>query len=65
MKSMVNFSFRSKPVFHSLPVVDPQTLSISQLELFITIAENLQPLTIIAKISVEFVNLHMSTKDYY
>ena len=38
MESMVNSSFRSKPVFHFLPLVDPETPPISTLELFMTIA---------------------------
>ena len=31
-ESMVNFSFRSKTAFHSLPAVDPETLPISKME---------------------------------
>ena len=65
MESMVNFSFRSKPVFHSLPAVDPETLLICNMELFMTIANNFQPLTIVVKISAEFLNPHMTTKDDY
>ena len=59
MESMV------KPVFHSVPVVDPEPLSISKLELFVIIANNFQSLTIVVKISVEFLNLHMATKGDY
>ena len=29
-----------KPLFHSLPVVDPETLSISKLELFVIVVNN-------------------------
>ena len=65
MESMVNFSFRSKPVFHFLPAVDPETLPISKLELFMTISNNFQPLTIVVKISADFLNPHMTTKDDY
>ena len=54
-----------KPVFHSLPAVDPETLSISKLELFVTIANDFQPLTIVVRISAEFLNLHMAIKDEY
>ena len=54
-----------KPVFHSLPAVDPEPLLISKLELFVTIAIDFQPLTIVVKISVEFLNLYMLTKDDY
>ena len=46
MESIVNFSFRSKTVFHSLPAVDPQTLPISKMELFMTIGNDLQLLII-------------------
>ena len=51
MESMVNFSFRSKTVFHSLPAVDPETLPISKIEIFMTISNNIQSLTILVKIS--------------
>ena len=61
----VNFSFRSKTVFHSLPGVDPETLPISKIELFTTIGNNMQPLTTVVKISVELLNPHMATKDDY
>ena len=47
MKSIVNFSLRSKPVIHSLPVVDPETIQISKLELFMTIANDFQLLCIV------------------
>ena len=65
MESMVNFSFRSKPVFHFLPAVDPETLPISKLELFIKISNNFLPSTIVVKISADFLNPHMITKDDY
>ena len=65
MESMVNFSFRSKPTFYSLPAVGPETLPVSKLELFITIANNSQPLTIVVKNSAEFLNPHMTVKDDY
>ena len=51
MESMVNFSFSSNPVFHSLPAVDPETLPISKMELFVTIGNDFQPLHILLKIS--------------
>ena len=54
-----------KPLFDSLPAVDPGTLPISKFELFVTIANDFQPLTILVKISAEFLNLHMATKDDY
>ena len=44
---MVNFSFRSEPVIHFLPVEDPETLQISKLELFLTIADGFLPLSIV------------------
>ena len=62
---MVNFSFRSKPEFHFLPAVDPETLPVSKLELFITISKNFKSLTIVVKISADFLNPHMTTKDDY
>ena len=52
-----------KPVFHSLPAADLETLTISKLELFVTTANDFQPLTIVVRISAEFLNLHMATKD--
>ena len=61
---MVNFSFRSKTVFHSLPAVDPLTLPISKIELFMTITNDFRPLTIV-KISAEYLNPNMATKDDY
>ena len=54
-----------KPVFHSLPAVDTETLPISKLELFVTIANDFQALTVVVKISAEFLNLHVTTKDDY
>ena len=51
MESMVNFNFRSKAIFHTLPVVDPKILSISKIELFITIGNDFQPLATTVKIS--------------
>ena len=65
MESMVNFSFRSKTASHSLPAVDPETLPISKIELFMRIGNDFQPLTIVVKISSEFLNPHMITKDPY
>ena len=65
MESMVNFSFRSKTVFHSLPAVDPETLSVSKMELFATIGNDFQSLAIVVKISSDFLNLQMTTQDYY
>ena len=53
------------PAFHSLPAVDPETLPISKLELFVTIANDFQPLTIVVRISAEFLNLHIATEDDY
>ena len=40
-------SLRSKPVIHFLPVVNPETLQISNFELFMTIANGFQPLGIV------------------
>ena len=65
MESMVNLSFRSKIAFHALPAVDPKTLPISKMKLFMTIGSNFQPLTIVVKISAEFLKPHMVTKDHY
>ena len=63
MESMVNFSFRHKTVFHSLPAVDPKTMPISKIELFTIIGNDFQSLTIVVKISEEFLNPHITTKD--
>ena len=60
---MVNFSFRSKAVFHSLTAMDPETLPIFKMELFMTIGNDFQPLTVVVKISTELLNPHMTTKD--
>ena len=60
---MVNFSFRSKTVFHSLTAMDPETLPIFKMELFMTIGNDFQPLTVVVKISTELLNPHMTTKD--
>ena len=65
MESMVNFNCRSKTVFDSLPAVDPETLPMSKMELFTTIGNDFQPLTNVVKISAEFLNPHMATKDDY
>ena len=54
-----------KPIFHSLQAVDPETLSVSKFELYVTIANDFQPLTFILKIFAEFLSLHMATKDDY
>ena len=51
IESMVNFSFRSKTASHSLAAVDPETLPISKIELFMTIGNDFHPLTILVKIS--------------
>ena len=63
MESMVNLSFRYKTVFHSLPAVDPETMPISKIELFTTFGNDFQLLTIVVKISEEFLNPHIPTKD--
>ena len=63
MEGMVNFSFRYKTLFHSLPSVDPETLPISKMKLFTTIGNDFQPLTIVVKISAAFLDPHMTTKD--
>ena len=65
MESVVNFSFRYKTVFHSLPALDPEILPISKLELFKIIGNDFQSLTIVVKISAEFLNKHMTIKDDY
>ena len=54
-----------KPVYNSLPVVTPETLPISKLELFVTISNNFQPLTVVVKSSTEFLKFHMALKDDY
>ena len=64
MESMVNFSFRYKTVFHSLPAVDPETLPISKMELFTIIGNDFQSLTIVVKISAEFLNKQTTKDDY-
>ena len=61
---MVNFSFRYKTVFHSLPAVDPETLPISKMELFTIIGNDFQSLTIVVKISAEFLNKQTTKDDY-
>ena len=66
MESMVKFSFRSKPVFHSLPVVDSESLPISKLELFMAIVNDfLKTSTIVVKITAEFLNSDTTTKNDY
>ena len=57
MESIVNLSSRSITVFHSLPAVDPGTLPISKMELFMTIDNDFQPLIILVKISIFSVRL--------
>ena len=64
MESMVNFSFRYKTVFHSLPAVDPETLPISKMELLTIIGNDFQSLTIVVKISAEFLNKQTTKDDY-
>ena len=59
----LNFSFRSKTIFNSLSETDSKTLSISKMELFITINNNFQQLTIVAKTSSEFLDQPMGIKD--
>ena len=54
-----------KPVFNSLPVVAPETLPISKLELFLTIPKDFHPLTVVVKSSKEFLNFHMALKGDY
>ena len=62
---MVNFSFRYKTVFNSLQAVDPETIPISKIELFTTIGNDFRSLTIVVKISPEFLNPHITAKDDY
>ena len=62
MLSTTNFSSRSKPLFYSLPAVDPETLTIWDGALYDNCC-NFQPFTKVAKTSVEFLNPHMTTKD--
>ena len=46
--------------------MDPETTPISKIELFKTIIDNdFQSLTIAVKISAEFLNPHITTKDEY
>ena len=54
-----------KPVFNSPPVVAPETLPISKLELFLTIPKDFHPLTVVVKSSTEFLNFHMALKGDY
>ena len=54
-----------KPAFNSLPVVAPETLQISKLDLFMTIPNNFQPLTVVVKSSTVFLNFHMALKGDY
>ena len=56
---------KSKPAFHSLPAVAPETLPISKLELSVAIANDFQSLTNVAKNSAEYLNLNMAPKDDY
>ena len=65
MESVLNFSFRYKTVFHSLPALDQEALPISKMELFITIGNHFQSLTTVVKISAEFLNPRVTTKDDY
>ena len=65
MESMVDFSIVNLNLYFILPAVDPEAVPISKLELFVTIANDFQPLTIVVKISAEFLNLHTTTKDDY
>ena len=65
MGSMVDFSIVNLNLYFILPAVDPEALPISKLELFVTIANDFQPLTIVVKISAEFLNLHTTIKDDY
>ena len=51
MESNVNFSFRYKTVFNSLPAADPETLPVSYIDYFTTIGNDFQLLTIVVKIS--------------
>ena len=54
-----------KSVFNSLPVVAPENLPISKLELFLTIPNNFHPLTVVVKSFTEFLNFHMALKGDY
>ena len=60
MESIVNYSFRSKTVFQSLPAVDQRTLPISKMELFMTIGNDFQPLINLLKKSV--LNVRLGSK---
>ena len=63
MESMVHLSFRSKTALHSLPEMDPETLPISKMKLFMIVGNDIQSLNIVKKIFAELLNLHMTTKD--
>ena len=65
MESIANFGFRYKTVFYSLPAVDPESIPISKIELFTTIGNDFQSLNTAVKISAEFLNPHITTKDDY
>ena len=43
--------------------MEPETLPIFKMELFMTIGNDFQPLTVVVKISTELLNPHMTTKD--
>ena len=55
----------SSAIFNSLPVVDPETLPILMPKLFMAIANNFQRLTIVLKISLDFLKPHVTIKDDY
>ena len=65
MESMIIFSFRSKTIVSSLSETDSKILSIFKRELLMTIINNIQQLTVVAKISPEFLHQPMATKDDY
>ena len=62
---MTNFSFRSKTIVNSLSETDSKILSIFKRGLLMTIINDIQQFTVVAKISLEFLLQPMATKDDY
>ena len=65
MESMENFSIVNLNLFFILYQQWIQKPYQYKLEIFLTIANDSQPLNVIVKISAEFLNTHTTTKDNY
>ena len=65
MESMENFSIVNLNLFFILYQRWIQKPYQYKLEIFLTIANDSQPLNVIVKISAEFLNTHTTTKDNY